>query len=97
MPITMLLFSRRRSTGKPIEAPNIEAVTGTTICLNRLTVTDRETRLRFLVDMGADVSVLPKSTVGHARISTRLKLYTASGITIATYGTKKLIVNLNLR
>lgn len=66
---------------------------------NRLCITDRTTGLCFLVDTGANVSVLPSSSKRNVCRSkeTNYKLYAANGTEISTYGHKTLILDLNLR
>lgn len=62
----------------------------------RLFVRDRKTKMQFLVDSGADVSVLPakKHIAGEP---SNFKLYAANGSEIPTYGTKLLNLDLGLR
>ncbi|GFV60053.1 transposon Ty3-G Gag-Pol polyprotein [Trichonephila clavipes] len=63
----------------------------------RLFVKDRETRCQFLVDSGADVSILPwTKTKGECQAS-QYKLYAANGTEIPTYGLKILTLDLGLR
>ncbi|GFT14899.1 peptidase A2 domain-containing protein [Trichonephila clavipes] len=63
----------------------------------RLFVKDRETGCQFLVDSGADVSILPwTKTKGECQAS-QYKLYAASGTEIPTYGLKILTLDLGLR
>ncbi|GFY00085.1 transposon Ty3-G Gag-Pol polyprotein [Trichonephila clavipes] len=64
---------------------------------SRLFVKDRETGCQFLVDSGADVSILPwKKTKGECQAS-QYKLYAANGTEITTYGLKILTLDLGLR
>ncbi|XP_055951489.1 uncharacterized protein LOC129987546 [Argiope bruennichi] len=61
----------------------------------RLFVKDKNTGLRFLVDSGADVSLIPAT---HRNKTTDdFKLYAANGTEIPTYGIKILNLNLGLR
>ena len=63
----------------------------------RLFVTDTNSGLRFLVDSGAEISVLPP-TSGERRSSLRgAPLYAANGASICTYGQSSLTLNLGLR
>ncbi|GFV05789.1 transposon Ty3-G Gag-Pol polyprotein [Trichonephila clavipes] len=63
----------------------------------RLFVKDRETGCQFLVDSGADVSILPwTKTKGECQAS-EYKLYAANGTEIPTYGLKILTLDLGLR
>ena len=53
-------------------------------------VTDRNSKIRFLVDTGADLCVFPRSCIrGHA-CKSDYELYAANGTRIATYGTTTL-------
>ncbi|GFT45650.1 peptidase A2 domain-containing protein [Trichonephila clavipes] len=64
---------------------------------SRLFVEDRETGCQFLVDSGADVSILPwTKTKGECQASP-YKLYAANGPEIPTYGLKILTLDLGLR
>ncbi|GFW99422.1 transposon Tf2-9 polyprotein [Trichonephila clavipes] len=63
----------------------------------RLFVKDRETGGQFLVDSGADVSILPwTKTKGECQAS-QYKVYAANGTEIPTYGLKILTLDLGLR
>lgn len=65
---------------------------------HRLCVTDLNSGLRFLVDTGANVSVLPAAKRPYNNsVSDSYKLYAANGSEIRTYGTKNLVLNLKLR
>lgn len=61
----------------------------------RLSVTDLKSGTRFLIDTGADVSVLACKKLN--RIAADYVLYAANGTPIATYGQKTLILDLGLR
>lgn len=52
--------------------------------------------MNFLVDTGADISLLPKKVLLKPW-HTNLKLFAANGTQINTYGSKTLILNLGLR
>lgn len=62
-------------------------------------MTDLNSGLRFLVDTGANVSVLPatKKPFSNYTENHNYKLYAANGTIIRTYGTKNLQLNLKLR
>lgn len=72
------------------------AVVGVHTASNRLCVFDRNTRERYLVDTGADISVLSSH---HKRSSTAstYKLYAANNTPIKTYGEKTITLSLGLR
>lgn len=64
----------------------------------RLQVTDIASGLRFLVDTGASVSVLPRRCVKSVSAnSSEYTLYAANGTPIKTYGNKTLVLNIKLR
>lgn len=64
--------------------------------MSRLFVTDKSTLISFLVDTGADLSILPPNNIERKNIS-EYKLYAANGTEIKTYGQKILNLNLGLR
>lgn len=63
----------------------------------RLFVTDKKNSLKFLVDTGADISILPASTFRKFRAPDPYKLYAANGATINTYGKQIMSLDLGLR
>lgn len=63
---------------------------------NRLCITDLQSRERFLVDTGADISVLAVRDK-RTPIETSFKLFAANNTPIKTYGEKTLQLNLGLR
>lgn len=63
----------------------------------RLFIKDEDNQLIFLVDTGADVSVLPYHPKDNLNIRPSYNLSAANGSTISTFGTKLLMVNLGLR
>lgn len=60
-------------------------------------VLDRVTRQRFLVDTGAEVSVLPVSPSEKRRLSQTSPLRAVNCSSIATYGQRSLTIDLGLR
>ncbi|CAK9813145.1 Transposon Ty3-I Gag-Pol polyprotein [Anthophora plagiata] len=60
-------------------------------------ITDPTTRIQFLIDTGADVSVVPRAFGGKKPEADTFKLYAANGAIINTYGEKLLLINLGLR
>ncbi|KAK2578347.1 hypothetical protein KPH14_002621 [Odynerus spinipes] len=63
----------------------------------RLNVTDRSTGIRYLIDTGADVSVIPRKNCQGIRTPYDLQLTAANGSTIRTYGQVTMVVNIGLR
>ena len=57
-------------------------------------ITDKTSGVRFLVDTGADVSVIPPSTAERRSSPTKLKLQAANQSSITTYGERSLTLNL---
>ncbi|XP_067141706.1 uncharacterized protein [Centruroides vittatus] len=61
---------------------------------SRLFVYDNKTGLNFLIDSGADLSIIPNRTKNQP---TKVELYAANDSKISTYGTNVLELDLNLR
>ncbi|XP_046974662.1 uncharacterized protein LOC124540931 [Vanessa cardui] len=85
----------KRSIGK-LERTLAAAESGVPSTSYRLFVTDKKTKLSFLVDTGANISVLPRRQ-GQNTTPLPFKLYAANNTTISTYGEKTLELDLNLR
>ena len=60
-------------------------------------ITDRTNKLTFLVDTGAQISVLPPTRSDRLRKQEGYTLSAVNGTAIATYGTRSLTLNLGLR
>lgn len=85
-------------TGKLDTVQSVAEACTNTVSSNRLCVTDQNSGLRFLVDTGANVSVLPARKVKHnSNNSVGYKLYAANGTEISTFGVKTLVLNLKMR
>ncbi|UYV65624.1 hypothetical protein LAZ67_3004897 [Cordylochernes scorpioides] len=85
--------------GKPQPADRVATSSSAGIqdCRNlRLFMTDKNTGLRFLVDSGADISIIPPKDKNRMPISD-YKLYAANGTEIVTYGTKVRNLDIGLR
>lgn len=65
--------------------------------INRLFVTDKNSNRDFLVDTGADISVVPPTSKERLNAPCLFKLFAANGSTIKTYGSKSIALNLGLR
>ena len=77
--------------------PSVKAADDDGLRSRRIFVTGKTTKISFLIDTGADVSVHPRSRIhGHAN-KTAYKLFAANGTRIATYGTTAIYLNLYLR
>lgn len=64
---------------------------------NRLIVADKRTGTRFLIDTGADISVLPKRRTDRNYSPATFQLFAANGSIIDTFGEKRMNLNLGLR
>ena len=63
----------------------------------RLFIKDQKTGQRFLVDSGADISVIPVQQNNKKTETSDFKLYAANGSVIQTYGSNILNLNLGLK
>lgn len=64
--------------------------------VNRLFILDKPTTKRFLIDTGADVSLIPP-VVKPTKCNFEQNIFAANGTHIKTFGTKRLTLNLGLR
>lgn len=65
--------------------------------INRLMITDQQSNRNYLIDTGADVSVIPATPQDLTNSPYTTTLYAANGTRIKTYGEKRLTMNLGLR
>lgn len=63
---------------------------------SRIYVADKTSNIKFLIDTGADVSVIPRPK-NSTCTKNKLTLFAANDSHISTYGSKLLTLNLNLR
>ncbi|XP_075150669.1 uncharacterized protein LOC142224767 [Haematobia irritans] len=93
-----------RRTLQPSNRKKLSAISGpaatetpiTTTC--RLLVKDKTTKRTFLIDTGADISVIPPmSKQTSINNSFPMKLYAANGTEIRTYGTQLLQIDFGMR
>lgn len=84
-----------QNVGKLTSTPIVAGV-GVSSTSNRLCVYDQDTREKYLVDTGADISVLA-ARGKKPTTSCSYKLYAANNTPIQTYGVKTLTLNLGLR
>lgn len=63
----------------------------------RLFVTDRVTKMQFLVDTGSDLCVFPRSAIRMPCTKSKFDLVAANNTVIHTYGPTSLCLNLGLR
>ena len=62
-----------------------------------LYIKDRNSRLRFMIDTGADVSAIPPSQEERRRINSSFSLQAVNHSSIATFGNKSINIDLGLR
>lgn len=63
---------------------------------NHILLVDPTSKLNSLIDTGADISVLTVSYAKQNAVNEGLVLYAANGTKLQTFGTKLLILDLNL-
>lgn len=63
----------------------------------RLMIYDPLSRQQFLIDTGADVSVIPATDKEKLRLSPEFSLFAANATKVNAYGTRRLNLNLGLR
>ena len=90
---TLLHGSTGKLLGQPLAATNAAGP----FCSRLLHITDRNSRLTYLVDTGAAVSVIPPSREDRRLPTDHLNLRAANGSPIPTFGTRSLTLNLGLR
>lgn len=64
---------------------------------HRLVLKDCKTGIHYLIDTGADISVLPRSKYRGTKTLSRISLYAANGTPIKIYGDKQIVVDIGLR
>lgn len=76
-----------------------EAGNTTSNTSNRLFIKDSSNNITFLIDTGADISLVPPSDNErkHSNIANEIELFAANGTRIKTFGSKTIEVNLGLR
>lgn len=84
-------------TGKLKEPLTREAAVNGVHKLRRLHVTDKNSEIKFLIDTGADISLLPRKCVNKDIRQTPKQLFAANGTRIPTFGEKLLVLNLGIR
>lgn len=65
--------------------------------LSRLFVTDRDSKVKYLIDTGSDVCVLPVGRFHKRKQTTDIPLFAANSTQMKTFGTSRTILNFGLR
>lgn len=89
-------FTIINSIKKRIESAAPAAFSRVTVS-RRLFIFDNNNQLNFLIDTGADLSVLPRNRFPRSKPDPHPRLSAANGTNIATFGEKVLKLNLGLR
>lgn len=93
----MWLAQYIRVAGKLGRPTRVEASKGGRQRERRLIITDATSRMRYLVDSGANVSVLPRRAAQFNPPSGTYRLFAANGSPIVTYGETLVAVDLGQR
>ena len=93
MPKTLQFFAAKKLICSTAAAGNPRAILGSF----RLFIDDEKTTFAFLVDTGADVSVIPYNFFGKVIKQAEHQLVAANSSPIATYGTKLVQLSIGLR
>lgn len=83
--------------GGKLERQSIEATTGCRTGTSRLFVTDKASKIQYLIDTGSDLCVLPKKYRLTRKSPDNYVLTAANGTVIHTYGILTQHLNLGLR
>ena len=79
------------------EQPSLIAAINDGLHTRRIFITDKDSKVAFLIDTGADVCVYPRKRTSGYRHKCTYELYAANSTRIATYGTVAVDLNLSLR
>ena len=93
MPLSMLLHSPGKRAGQSL----IAACDSGQIPSRLFRINDRNSKLRFLIDTGAEVSLLPPSISERQRPHKGFTLQAANNTPIATYGKRSLTLDFGLK
>lgn len=79
-----------------LKSRSVKAATTIDAISSRLFIKDKSTKLKFLVDSGADVSVIPPRYIDQ-KSKSDIKLYAANNSSIKTYGIRTIVLDLGLQ
>ena len=91
------IHHRTPSTSRKTAATALMAADAFSAPSGRLFISDRVRKLRFLIDTGSDVCVVPRRLAPVRRERISYDLFVANGTPIATYGWHTLTLNIGLR
>ncbi|GFS66176.1 retrovirus-related Pol polyprotein from transposon 297 [Nephila pilipes] len=84
-------------SGEKLERQSLGSSGGGTKVINRLYLSHKTSKSKYLIDTGADVFVVPLDAASKHRPPTSLQLFAANGTVISTYGQRLLTLDLRLR
>ena len=80
-----------------LEEPSAIAMLNDGPRTRRIFIIDKSTKINFLIDTGADVSVFPRKRVGGHLQKCKYELFAANNTRIITYGTIAVDLDFSLR
>ncbi|GFS60318.1 retrovirus-related Pol polyprotein from transposon 297 [Nephila pilipes] len=80
-----------------LEQPSLDPSSDGAMVINRLYLSDRTSQSKYLIDTGADVSVITLTTASKLLPPASLQLFSANGTVISTYGQQLVTLDLGLR
>lgn len=92
-----MFVRQNKIVGKLKSPPRIQTAVGGSTKSKRLAITDKKDGITYLIDTGADMSVIPKRLVRGALQPTDFQLFTANNTVIKTYGNRTRVLDLGLR
>ena len=91
------LWQQDQAGGKLEKTSDATGAEVSEIAKNRLFIKDLSTGFHFLIDTGANVSVLPVRRTEKGKQKPTNHLYAANGSSIPSYGERSLVLNIGLR
>lgn len=82
---------------KLMSRPPVSAMVGETAQSRRILIYDRSNNIKFLVDTGSDVSIVPARCKERQNRPTSIQLHAANGSSITVYGSRIIDIDLGLR
>ncbi|GFT83507.1 retrovirus-related Pol polyprotein from transposon 297 [Nephila pilipes] len=80
-----------------LEQPSLDPPSDGAMVINRLYLSDRTSRSKYLIDTGADVLVIPLTTASKHLPPASLQRFAANRTVISTYGQQLVTLDLGLR
>lgn len=90
-----MFFQNKKS--KKLTGQSKHATLDSSPSVSRLYITEKSSKRDFLIDTGADISVIPPSSKEKRFAPCQFQLFAANGTQIKTYGSKKVNLDLGLQ